>query len=246
MTAREFIELWRSGAHDDAALARLLARCELSGRMIHGQPDDQGFGKLLSADDWKRLSWVFGSDALAGFLGESPRGICLRLGFGEEWLDEKLKRGKLFKLCIFPSASVSATPATWDGVAALLREHYADVWPKIERHYDRIRATPVKELELEGGYDMQQANFAGRDHATGESPSPHYMSLQRLARIAEPSAVQVRQFLWDEIGLKGLYRGDGLTYDDDGQPGNREFLARQMPLSAIEGAVVVDVVPSRE
>ena len=77
--------------------------------MIHGQPDDQGFGKLLSADEWKRLSWVFGSDALAGFLGESPRGICLRLGFGEEWLDEKLKRGKLFKLCIFPSASVSAT-----------------------------------------------------------------------------------------------------------------------------------------
>ena len=71
------------------------------------------------------------------------------------------------------------------------------------------------------------------------------MSLQRLARIAEPSAVQVRQFLWDEIGLKGLYRGDGLSYDDDGQPGNREFLARQMPLSAIEGAVVVDVVPSR-
>ena len=69
----------------------------------------------------------------------------------------------------------------------------------------------------------------------------------RHQRIAAPSdgALQVRQFLWDEIGLKGLYRGDGLTYDDDGQPGNREFLARQMPLSAIEGAVVVDVVPSR-
>ena len=29
--------------------------------------------------------------------------------------------------------------------------------------------------------------------------------------------MQVRQFLWDEIGLKGLYRGDGLTYDDDGR-----------------------------
>ena len=56
MAAREFIELWRSGAHDDAALAGLLARCELSGRMIHGQPDDPGFGKLLSADEWKRAA----------------------------------------------------------------------------------------------------------------------------------------------------------------------------------------------
>ena len=46
-------------------------------------------------------------------------------------------------------------------------------------------------------------------------------------------------------GLTNLGRERRLTYDDDGQPGNREFLARQMPLSAIEGAVVVDVVPSR-
>ena len=69
--------------------------------------------------------------------------------------------------------------------------------------------------------------------------------LQRLSRIEEPSAVQVRQFLWDEIGLKDLYRGDGYTYDDAGRRGNREFLARQMRISEIEGAVVVDVVPSR-
>ena len=82
-----------------------------------------------------------------------------------------------------------------------------------------------------------QRNFAGRDHATGAHVAPE--------AGAHRGACQVRQFLWDEIGLKGLYRGDGLTYDDDGRPGNREFLARQMPLSAIEGAVVVDVVPSR-
>ena len=70
------------------------------------------------------------------------------------------------------------------------------------------------------------------------------MSLQRLSRIEEPSAVQIRQFLWDEIGLKDLYRGDGFTYDDGGRRGNREFLARQMRISEIEGVVVVDVVPS--
>ena len=59
----------------------LLSSCELTGRMIHGFPTDAGFGKLLSSDDWKRLSWVFGPDALPQFLGKSPRGVCLALGF---------------------------------------------------------------------------------------------------------------------------------------------------------------------
>ena len=95
--AQRFVRLWESGASDDAAraeLSELLAGCELAGRMIHGMPDEPGFGKLLSADEWKKLSWVFGPDALEGFLGQSPRGVCLRLGFGEDWLDAKLEAGK--------------------------------------------------------------------------------------------------------------------------------------------------------
>jgi len=76
------------------------------------------------------------------------------------------------------------------------------------------------------------------------------MSLQRFVkRIDEgsapgPSMVEVRQWLWDEIGLKGLYRGDGHTYDDMGARGPMEFLARNAPLADIEGIVVLDVVPS--
>eukprot|EP01045_Picozoa_sp_COSAG04_P012685 COSAG04_NODE_863_length_9800_cov_12.998248_12_plen_177_part_00 len=78
--AADFVRLWRSGACDAAAhaqLAQLLERCPLSGRMIHGFPDDPGLGRLLSTDEWKRLSWVFGPEALPGFLGKSAREICL-------------------------------------------------------------------------------------------------------------------------------------------------------------------------
>ena len=251
--SEQYLSLWKTGHSDEAALktlAGLLASCELAGRVLHGQPDEPGFGKLLSSDEWKRLSWVFGSDALHGFLGQSPRGICLRLGFGERWLDEKLASGKLFKLCIFPAASVSATKATWTGVASLLEAHYPEVWPKIAVHLPAIirmsaegHDSPASLIQKEAGYDMQAANSAGRT-ADGESSSEHYMSLQRLMRIEEPSLVQVRQFLWDEIGLKGLYRGDGYTYDDQGARGNLEYLARQAPLESI-GAAVLDVVPCR-
>ena len=50
-------------------------------------------------------------------------------------------------------------------------------------------------------YAAYQVNLAGRDPATGESEDPRYMTLRRLQEW-EGNIVQVRQFLWDEIGLK--------------------------------------------
>ena len=94
---------------------------------------------------------------------------------------------------------------------------------------------------------MLGANLAGRDPVTGESPSEHYMSLQRFLRLGpSPSLVQVRQFLWDELGLKGLFSGDGFTYDDHGERGSEEFLACNKRLREIQGASVVQVSAVRE
>lgn len=246
--AAAFVRLWQSGACDadaHAQLARLLMQCPLSGRVIHGFPDDPGFGRLLSADEWKRLSWVFGAEALAGFLGKSPREICLQLGFGEEWLANKVAAGKHFKLAIFPASCADSQLATWDGVEALLRSEYQEVWAsKIAPHYNRIRSTPFAELEAEAGYKMLTVNLVGRyNPETGESHDARYMSLQRLLRRGG-TCTEVRQFLWDEIGLKGLFRGDGHTMDDHGHLGPLEYLCRNMPLADMVGGVVVDVVPS--
>jgi hypothetical protein len=140
--AADFVRLWRSGACDEdahAQLARVLQCCPLSGRMIHGFPDDLGFGHLLSADEWKRLSWVFGPEALSRFLGKSAREICLQLGFGERWLASELFRGRLFKLAIFPSDVADSRLATWDGVEHLLQRFYPEVWgSKVAPHWQRM------------------------------------------------------------------------------------------------------------
>ena len=53
--------------------------------------------------------------------------------------------------------------------------------------------------------------------------------------------MEIRQFLWDEIGLKGLYSGTGYTVDDDGRQGPPEYLCANTPLTEMVGAVVVDV-----
>ena len=55
--------------------------------------------------------------------------------------------------------------------------------------------------------------------------------------------VQVRQFLWDEVGIKGLFTGDGRTMNDQGHVGPQEYLAKNMRLDAIPGCAVLDVDP---
>ena len=159
--AQDFINLWQSGACDEAAqekLVNILNGCELSGRMIHyfdtKKPD------ALSDKVWQRLSWTFGPDALSGFLGKNAREICLQLGFAEEWLIHQIAKGKKFKLCIFPSEEVDGKCATWDNVAYLLEMHYPEVWPKILPQLSRIKETPFVDLEKEAGYVMFDANKA--------------------------------------------------------------------------------------
>ena len=49
----------------------------VSRRVIHGYANNPQFGKLLSSDPWKKLSWCFGPDAILNFLGKSPSEVCL-------------------------------------------------------------------------------------------------------------------------------------------------------------------------
>lgn len=248
--AQDFIDLWLSRDDSPEARAKLegiLSETPLSGRMIHGDRHlQEGFGVYLSFDEWKRLSWVFGPEAIRRFLGKSPREICLELGFGERWLDAKLERGHEFVLAVFPSAAADVKRATWEGVEHLLKTHYSEVWDsKIKSRLPRIKELKVEDLYDMAGYDMEAVNLVGRyDPETGESHDSRYISLQRLLK-REGTLIEVRQFLWDEIGLKRLYTGLGNTVNDDGEVGPPEYLAQNKKLLEIEGLATVDVVPRK-
>eukprot|EP00750_Incisomonas_marina_P030714 INCI7642.1.p1 GENE.INCI7642.1~~INCI7642.1.p1 ORF type:complete len:476 (-),score=56.39 INCI7642.1:1223-2650(-) len=248
-----FLEIWQSGACDSAArkeVEALLSSTPLGGRVLHGYEHMPGFGRLLSADEWKRLSWVFGPEAFPQFLGKTPREVCLMLGFGARWLKASLEKGKAFQLVLFPMDSVGATRADWDGVEHLLKIHYQHVWETaVECHFAHLRETPFQDIQAAAGYDMAEVNLAGRDPVSGESADPRYMSLQRLQkRISESTrpvtAIEVRQFLYDEIGLKKLFTGCGTTHNDDGNPGIPEYLAENRQLQDIQGCAVYKFEPA--
>ena len=246
--AQTFIDLWQSKDASPKAKAKLeeiLSTTPLSGRMMYGNRKLQkGFGTYLSTDEWKKLSWVFGPQAIRRFLGMSSRDVCLELGFGQVWLDAKIAAGDEFVLAVFPSSSADAKQATWEGVEYLLEAHYPEVWNKISARLPQIKAmSSIEEMYEVAGYDMEIVNLVGRyDHMTGESHDERYVSLQRLVR-REGTVVEVRQFLMDEIGLKRLYTGSGYTLNDDGETGPPEYLAQNKILVDIEGLATISVVP---
>lgn len=244
--AKEFLKLWESGASDARAKQRLkliLKRTELVGSVIYGTTDDPQFGKTLHTSKWRRLCWVFGPDALPDFLGLSAWEICIKLGFGEDWINDKLSQNYVFKMSIFPSTSVAAVPATWNGLQQRLMDVYDSVWLKISDKFQKLQAMTIQEIQAQSSYDMKAAHDAGRiqDGTTGESTSEYYMSIQRLECIDNPTLVQVRQFLWDEVNCNNLYAGDGYTRDDNGNKGYAEYLAKQMLFVDIDGSEILDL-----
>jgi hypothetical protein len=147
------------------------------------------------------------------------------------------------------------------GAPALRTPHYSPLTTTTTTTTTTHRYHLLLLLQAKAAYDMEAANLAGRDPVTGESPSPHYMSLQRLRRIILNAAAanghhhdsnnhnhhnssdthtsnegtgpatcrppplsattlfQARQFLYDEVGIKQLFSGDGFTVTESGDRG---------------------------
>lgn len=239
----EFFELWRSGANDDAAHAKLGALLEstpLCGRITHGIGEETfarlNAGKTHDTQEPKRLAWVFGPETLPLFLGKDAAGICSVVGMGDDWLRRETARaGKKFKLCVFPADDdVLQTQATWAGVRASVERAYPEVAAKVVARLPAIETRSYEDLKAEAGYHFGESSS---DDSLKMTPS-------RLMRC-EGSVPEVCQFLWDEIGArKDCFRGDGYSYNGDERLG-KEYLALNRPLADMPGHAIIDldVVP---
>ena len=103
------------------------------------------------------------------------------------------------------------------------------------------------EIQALAKYDMENANLTGRKggalNVDGESDNKNYISLQRFI-VREGTLVEVRQFLYDEVGLKKLFTGDGRTINDDGESGPVEYLARNVaPANLLKDAGLWSTLP---
>jgi len=110
-----------------------------------------------------------------------------------------------------------------------LEEFYPEVWPKVSPWKEQLQTTPWAEVEKLAPFNFLEVSFKGRE------VDDNYISAARLA--ARPGTfLEIRSFLYFEIGLKELFKGDGYAYSQSGERGTAEFLAPNRPVSELQHA----------
>lgn len=119
-------------------------------------------------------------------------------------------------------------PATWDGVDHMIQSLYPEAHPCFTAHREVLRTRPVEHFEKEAGFEFLEA----RRNIDGSLPNgPPFYSYEYFCSLPSPrTAWQVRAFLYCELRLLSLFRGDGWTQSGEGGRGLREYLCSNMPL----------------
>ena len=141
----------------------------------------------------------------------------------------------LFKPSAYPTLNNRGplfVPATWDGVTQLVQSLYPDVYPDLVQHLQTLKDTPFEEFEREAGFEFLESI----KNESGSLPNgaPFY-SYEKYCSLPTPRrAWQVRLFLYCEMRLLKLFRGDGYAEMKDGRAGCLEYLCPNVHISALD------------
>eukprot|EP01119_Soliformovum_irregulare_P014762 TRINITY_DN4057_c0_g1_i2.p1 TRINITY_DN4057_c0_g1~~TRINITY_DN4057_c0_g1_i2.p1 ORF type:complete len:132 (+),score=28.13 TRINITY_DN4057_c0_g1_i2:389-784(+) len=99
-----------------------------------------------------------------------------------------------------------------------MEREYPEAWSRIKPHQLELSSTPYHVIQSNfTEFNIKEANLQGWQH-------PSFLSTERFTQMDDPSLGYVRAFLMNEVGLTHLFRGDGMTQNEKGEPGIKEFL----------------------
>eukprot|EP01124_Arcella_intermedia_P009520 TRINITY_DN1620_c0_g1_i3.p1 TRINITY_DN1620_c0_g1~~TRINITY_DN1620_c0_g1_i3.p1 ORF type:complete len:354 (+),score=111.15 TRINITY_DN1620_c0_g1_i3:34-1062(+) len=195
----------------------------LMGRIVRGK--EPAHFSNLSTELWKKLSWVMGEDSLEVMVTMKDWELLQHVGILKEWATQYLKNGYKFSFLVF--TSTEAKLATWSNLFLLIDEYYPDVSQKVRKWEQTLIETPWEKVKALAGFDHLAVSMKGRE------VDDHYISYQRL-KEREGTFIEVRSFIYFEIGAKELFRGDGYAYSEAGQQGAKEYLTPNVPVQNME------------
>ena len=124
-------------------------------------------------------------------------------------------------------------PATWDGVTHIVSSLYPLAYHDLIQHLHTIVHTPFADFETEAGFKFLEC----RRNEKGTYPDkPPYYSYDLYCSLPQPrTALQVRLFLYCELRLLEMFRGDGLaSMTEPGSVHCLEYLCPNLQLSALD------------
>lgn len=199
------------------------------------QPYTQVEFEYLS-DATQLFPFVIDPDATAALNGLTHRQAFMSVGYEAAWLDEKITNGLVFRLVVFENDNAGVPPvqATWDGLMQLMEttspasilcaEKLQPIWEAIQA-VPCVRGGPIENID-----------------ALEEELRPVVASFEGLAAYTLPVTPELgRTFLRHTMKCTPLYRGDGYSWQEDGQRGGREFLIPRVLVASLEPTAVVQL-----
>mmetsp|Transcript_14732 Transcript_14732/g.41897 ORF Transcript_14732/g.41897 Transcript_14732/m.41897 type:complete len:257 (+) Transcript_14732:176-946(+) len=214
------------------------------GRFIRGvRQEDFTF---LSDEPGKLLSWICTAELLQPLLGLRPAEAMVRyVGFSLNWMKGRLTDGTDHKLVLFPDSA--ATLATWENIIAFVeREYPATVFERLRPNLDAVKMADYKRLsqgdaKKRGFLEISELPVAVKyGLGDGQKPHPDFITPSRLL-AGDGSVLEARAFFDHTIGCNQHFTGTGRS-----PTGQREYFTKNRKISDIDGAVVVDLVVTRE
>ncbi|MBY9006401.1 MAG: hypothetical protein KGD63_06555 [Candidatus Lokiarchaeota archaeon] len=225
MSLDNYIQLFLEGKKNQMPIT------ELYGRILRGKsPKDF---ETLTDDPERKIIMLMGGDGLEKLLGKSGREALITIGYMQDYIDYKVKTGFQFKLVVFDEANI-AMLATWDNLITLISTIYPEVKDMIEKHLKKLKKTPFVKIEKKANRKFNEIDKEGPSH-------PHFMTHERF-KNSKGTLVDVRAFLYHTIHLRELFAGDGFTYDENGQPGLKEYISPNCKLDELGEYHLIDMI----
>jgi hypothetical protein len=181
-----------------------------------------------------------GSDGLLEFCKHGLQNVypmLLTIGFEEKYIKEKLDRNFRFELLIMP-ARANIAHATWDGAFQILKDAFPDVYEAAKHTLNEISATEY--LDLLNKYQVDYSPFEVRSNGIQDL---RYITHERFCERfinsgVKPNPADLRLFMYYNMGIRELYKGDGFTYNEKGEKGVTEYLMRNRKRNEVEHVVI--------
>jgi len=221
--AVEYIDMFMKTIELQAKPVFTLPPDLVCGRLIRGR-EEKDF-ETLTCDPGRDTVFMVASEGLNAFLGKTPYQMLVEIGYGLDYIREKVESGHTFRLVMFPASirTGCVRRATWDGVMDMVRFQYPAIAPKVAAVIDQLRGTSWEDIVKQSG---------GLDFGKITANHADFMTAGRLAE-REGNLVNVRAFLYHIMQLRELYSGDGYTKTADGARGVPEYLAANVPLKSL-------------
>ena len=87
------------------------------------------------------------------------------------------------------------------GVAVVVADAFPESKPYLDRHWEEIISTPFQHVQEMASFSFFEARQMKEKH-------PNYTTFPRLLQ-SQGTLVDVRAFLYHELGLRELFSGDG-------------------------------------